>query len=93
MVPLAVARCIIVKFLTSENVKPSVIHTRLKAQFGDEMFSRTEIYDRSKLFKEAKQSLKTCKDFTFCRKSYGQHFFFGLSRHLIDQFSDRTTNQ
>jgi len=35
MVPLAVAHCIIVKFLTNGNVKPAEILTRLIAQFGD----------------------------------------------------------
>jgi hypothetical protein len=35
VVPLAVVQHIIVKFLTSQNVRPSEILIRLKSQFGD----------------------------------------------------------
>jgi hypothetical protein len=33
-------------------VKPDEILKRLKAQFSDEMLPRTQVYDRSKSFKE-----------------------------------------
>jgi hypothetical protein len=36
VVPLAVAQCIIVKFLTNKSMKPTEILMRLRAQFGDE---------------------------------------------------------
>jgi hypothetical protein len=35
VVPSAVAQCIIVKFLTNENVKPAEILIKLREQFGD----------------------------------------------------------
>jgi hypothetical protein len=38
VVPLAVAQCIIIKFMTNENVKPSEILLRLRVQFSDETF-------------------------------------------------------
>jgi hypothetical protein len=52
VVPSVVVQCIIVKFLTNENVKPVGILTRLTVQFSDEMLSRTQVYDWSKSFKE-----------------------------------------
>jgi hypothetical protein len=52
VVPSAVEQRFIVKFLTNENVKPAEILKRLKAEFGDEKFSRTQMYDWSKSFKE-----------------------------------------
>jgi hypothetical protein len=51
-VPLTVSQNIILKFLTSENVKPAEILMRLRAQFGDEMLSRTQVHDWSMSFKE-----------------------------------------
>jgi len=36
VVPPVIVQCIIFKFLTHENMKPSEIPTRLRAQFGDE---------------------------------------------------------
>jgi hypothetical protein len=41
--------------------------------------------------RKARLRFKKCRDHTFCRESYVQ-CFLGLSRHLVDQFSDRTTN-
>jgi hypothetical protein len=43
VVPPAVAQRIIVKILTNENVKPLQILKRLRAQFGDETLSRTQV--------------------------------------------------
>jgi hypothetical protein len=51
-VPTAVAQCIIVKYITYRNVKHAKILISLRAQFGDETFSRSHTYDWSKLFKE-----------------------------------------
>jgi hypothetical protein len=45
VVPSAVAQRIIVKFLTNKNVKPAEIVNRLRAQFGSETLSRTQLYD------------------------------------------------
>jgi carbonic anhydrase len=51
-VPLVVAQHATVKFLINENVKLAVILIRLRAQFSDEMLSRTHVHDYSKSFKE-----------------------------------------
>jgi len=45
VVPSADEQSIIVKFLTNGNVKPAEILDRLRAQFGDETLSRTQVYD------------------------------------------------
>jgi hypothetical protein len=50
VVPSAATQRIVVKFLTNENVKPAEILMRLRAQFDDETFSRTQMYDWSKSF-------------------------------------------
>jgi hypothetical protein len=44
VIPSAVALRIIVKFLTNESVKPADILVRLRAQFGDETLSKTQVY-------------------------------------------------
>jgi hypothetical protein len=58
VVPLAVAQHFIVKFLTNENVKPADILKRLRAQLDDEMFSRNQVYDWSKSFKEGQREVE-----------------------------------
>jgi hypothetical protein len=52
--PSAGTQRIIVKFLTKRNVKPADILMRLRAQFGDETFSTTQVYDWSKPFKDSR---------------------------------------
>jgi len=54
----AVAKRSTVKFLTKENVKPADILMRLRAQFGNETFSRTQVYDCSKSFKEGRTKVE-----------------------------------
>jgi hypothetical protein len=44
VVPSAVAQCIIVKFLTNKQVKHYEILNKLRAQFGDETLSITQVY-------------------------------------------------
>jgi hypothetical protein len=58
VVPSAVAQRIIVTFLTNENVKPADILKRLRAQFGDETLSRTQVYDWSKSFEEGRTEVE-----------------------------------
>jgi hypothetical protein len=53
VVPSAVAQRTVIKYLRNGNVKPAEILKRLKAQFGDETFSRTQMYDGSKSFKDS----------------------------------------
>jgi hypothetical protein len=89
VVPPAVAQRIIIKLLTNENVKLTEILTRLRARFSDETLSKTQLYDWSKSFKDAKQRLKTCQDYAFCRERYGQSIL-GHSERLIHQLSVRT---
>jgi hypothetical protein len=55
------AQRIIVKFPTSENMKPAKILRRLRAQFADEMLSIVQVYDWNKSFKKAGHSLKNAK--------------------------------
>jgi hypothetical protein len=43
VVTSAVARCIVVKFIINENVKPVEILRRPRAQFRDKMLSRTQV--------------------------------------------------
>jgi hypothetical protein len=54
VVPLDVEQCIIVKFLTNQNVKPAEILMRIRAQFDNETLPRTQLYDWSKSFKEGR---------------------------------------
>jgi len=53
VVPLTVALNIIVKFLTNENVKPTKILMKFRAQYSDEMPSRTHMCDWSKSFRDS----------------------------------------
>jgi hypothetical protein len=46
------AQHIIIKFITKKNMKSAEILMRLRAKFGDEMPSRTQVYDWIKSFKE-----------------------------------------
>jgi len=43
VVPMAVAQSIIVQFLTNEKMKPAEILKKLRAQFGDQTLSRTQM--------------------------------------------------
>jgi hypothetical protein len=54
----AVAKRIIVKCVTNEKVKPAEILKRFRAQFGNETFSRTQVYDCSKSFKEGRTKVE-----------------------------------
>jgi hypothetical protein len=76
--PSAVAQRTVVKFLTNKNMKPAEMLMRLRAQFGDETLLRTQMCDRVDHLKKARQRLKICKVYTFCRESYGQHFFLSF---------------
>jgi hypothetical protein len=58
VIPLAVAQCFIVKFLSNKNMKPAEILTRLRTQFSDETLSRTQVYDCSKSFKEGQPHVR-----------------------------------
>jgi len=56
--PSTVAQRTIVKFLTSENVKPAEMLLRLRSRFGDETLSRTQVYDCNTSFKEGRTEVK-----------------------------------
>jgi hypothetical protein len=58
VIPLAVAHRIIVKFITKENVKPAEILIRLRVKFGNEIISRTRVYDWSKSFDEGRTKVE-----------------------------------
>jgi hypothetical protein len=61
VVPLAVAQRITIQFITNENVKPADILKRFRAQFGDETFSRTQLYDWSKSFKDGRTEVENMR--------------------------------
>jgi len=52
VVPSAVVQCIIVKFLTNKNMKPAEILMILRAHFGDETLSKTQVCNWNKSFKK-----------------------------------------
>jgi hypothetical protein len=90
VVPSVVLQRIVVEFLTNDNVKPPEILKRLKAQFDDETSQGSRCMTGISYLKKAEQRLKTCGDHTFHGENNGQ-CFVGLSRGLIQRFSDRTT--
>lgn len=57
-VPSSVAQRIIVKFLTTEGVKPSAILRRLQAQFGDKTLKKTQVYSWHKQFLEGREAVE-----------------------------------
>jgi hypothetical protein len=63
VVPSTVRQRIIVKILANGKVELTEILTRLRAQFGEETLSRTQVYDWSKSFKEGRTGVKTCEDY------------------------------
>jgi hypothetical protein len=58
VVPSALAQRIIFKYTTNENVKSAEILMILRAQFGDETLSRTQVYDWSKSFEEGRTDVE-----------------------------------
>jgi hypothetical protein len=58
VVPSGIVQRIITKSLTNENVKPAEISLRLRAQFGDETLSRTQMYDWSKSCKSNRKEVE-----------------------------------
>jgi hypothetical protein len=65
MVPSAVARYVIVKFLKNENVKSDEITMKLSAHFDDKTLLRIHVLTGVRDLKKAGQRLKTCDDCTF----------------------------
>jgi hypothetical protein len=70
--PSVVAQCIIVKWVTNKNVKPAHILYRLRAHFGDETLSRTQVYDYSESLKEGQTQVENIPDATLLRTSANQ---------------------
>jgi hypothetical protein len=91
VIPSAVAQRIVVKFLTNENAKPAEILMRPRAQFDNETLSRTEVHACSVHLKKARQRLKTCEGFIFCRGSYGQRFWDSQGTLFIDFLIEQRT--
>jgi hypothetical protein len=52
-------------------MKPVKILKGFGAQFGDEMLSRTQVYDWSKSFKEAQTEVEKMQRLQFLRGKYG----------------------
>jgi hypothetical protein len=57
-VPSSLAQRIIIKFLTTEDVTPSEIFTRLQAQFGDECLSQIRVFSWAKSFREVRDHVE-----------------------------------
>ncbi|XP_014487491.1 PREDICTED: putative uncharacterized protein FLJ37770, partial [Dinoponera quadriceps] len=58
-VPSSVSQRIIIKFLTAKSVKLSDILKRLEAQFGDNTFKRTQVYEWHKQYLEGRETVKS----------------------------------
>lgn len=54
----SVAQRIIIKFLTTEGVKPAEILRRLEAQFGEICLKKTQVYDWHKKFLEGRAKVE-----------------------------------
>jgi hypothetical protein len=89
--PLAVAQRIFVKFLTNGNVKSAEILNKLRAQFGDETLSGSQVYDRNKSFKEAQTEVENMRRLQLLQRKLRPELL-GLSMRLIHRLADRTTN-
>jgi hypothetical protein len=61
VVPSAVVQSITFKFLTNGNVKSAKILIRLRAQIGNETFSRTPVHDSRKSFKDGRTEVENTR--------------------------------
>jgi hypothetical protein len=73
----AVAQRVIIKFLTNEKVKSAEVLMRFRAQFGDEMLSRTQVYGWSKSFTEGRTELGNVRRLHLLRRKFRSAFFLG----------------
>ncbi|KAJ8946771.1 hypothetical protein NQ318_018980 [Aromia moschata] len=53
----SVAQRIIIRFLANEGVKSNEILTRLRAQFGDDTLSQTQVFDWAKIFRSGQETV------------------------------------
>ena len=58
-VPITIAQCIVIKFLTNENVGPNAIWRRLREQYGNQHYWRHKWYSGIKSFVEEEMPCKT----------------------------------
>jgi hypothetical protein len=84
--PSAVAQRIIVTFLSNEDVKSAEILTRLRAQFDDETFLRTQLYDWSKSFKEGRTKVENMRRLHLLQGKLWPAFFFGGGDSFTSRF-------
>jgi hypothetical protein len=91
VVPSADAQRIVVKFLTNGNVKPTEILMTLRAQFGDEPLSKSQMYDWSKSFKERRTEVENMRRLHLMKVKLWPRFL-RFSGRLIHRFYDRKTN-
>jgi hypothetical protein len=88
--PLAVGQHIIVKCITSENVKSTEVPTKIRSEVGDETLSWAQECDWSKSFKECRTEVENMRRLRLLQGRYSQSFFDGEhSRCLI---ANSTTN-
>jgi hypothetical protein len=91
VVPSAVAQRISVTFVTEDIVTPAEILTRLRAQFGDEGSSRTQVNDWNNSFKECRTEVENMRRIYLLQGKLWSAFL-GFSMRPIHRFSDRTRN-
>jgi hypothetical protein len=75
--PSDVSQRVIVKILTNKSVKSAEILTRLRAQFGDETFSSTQVYNWIKSFKEGRTEVKNLPRLHLLQGNLRPAFFLG----------------
>jgi hypothetical protein len=75
VLPFAVAKRIIVKFLTNESVKPEILK-RLRAKFDDETLSRTHVYVWNNSFKECRAEVEKCRILRLLQGKFWPEFLF-----------------
>jgi len=86
VVCLVVVQHIIVKFLTSENVKLAEILMKPRAQFDDKTFSRIQVYGRSKSFKEGRTQVENMQRLHLLQGKLWPAFFGTLSESYSSVF-------
>jgi hypothetical protein len=75
-------------------VKPAEIPMRLRAQFGDEPLSRTQVYDWSNSFKEGRTEVENMRRLHLLQLKLWPEIFWDSQRVLFLDFliEQRSTN-
>ena len=57
-VPITIAQCVVIKFLTNENVGPNEIWRRLRAQYGESTLSKMQVKSWHKEFRGGRDAMQ-----------------------------------